>query len=107
MILGHGGVLPNFCCGSTSDSRDLPLPRLLLGVKRTQSARKRTSASRALFDCLTLDSTERTLPDIERAERVFAHPPGPDHHQPYGGPIVATNPNTTSDLDSQAGIAWE
>ncbi len=28
--------------GSTSDSRDLPLPRLLSGVKQTQSARKRT-----------------------------------------------------------------
>ena len=31
--------------GSTADSRDLPLPRLLLGVKQTQSARKRTWGS--------------------------------------------------------------
>jgi hypothetical protein len=30
---------PNDRSGSTSDSRDLPLPRLLLGVKQTKSAR--------------------------------------------------------------------
>ncbi len=30
--------------GSTSDSRDLPLPRLLSGVKRTKSAGKQTYA---------------------------------------------------------------
>ncbi len=48
-------LIINVRCGSTTDSRDLPLPRLLSGVKRTETARKRTCR----LQCLLL-RVERT-----------------------------------------------
>ncbi len=42
-IACHELVSLDFRFGSTSDSRDLPLPRPLSGVKRTYFAKKRTS----------------------------------------------------------------
>ncbi len=37
MILGHGDVLPNFCCGSTADLQRHAHLRPLLRVKRTSN----------------------------------------------------------------------
>ena len=59
-----------------------------------------------ILSALTSESTGRRVPELKRAERVCARPPGPDHSPPGWGADRGYVSDTTSDPDSPMGPHW-